>query len=426
MTVVLGVGIYRFELNPSAEGEIEPEFNLIASQAAQDAAISDLKSLISLNDLFAIFYNHTTGASAKKQDADEKNYFVGRLKDTPYKVISYYRQEVDQTQYLAISFFKLDEDAELFEGLVRSLGAKLDAQYLRLAQGNLKDIKFVTNIKETMEGDIKFTLFQIARLSNLDKIQKIALIYASPERARTLEILREGPVSRVALGYDLEKLRANPNIDIILKPFLELNIVRRDWAHGVKDSKTGILQGEGEFIFLTKDVALVRKPPASIISQVKKDPRISAKYNEELKVFYDNYDPFADLDAESRGLARYLLDPDIFDFLGLLREKYFPMEKIPKITSEFASSKEVLEGLRDGGIVTYVRDTATRQDWIVLLAEIIPLVIYPEYLGSRIRDRVAEKNVEIDDTDVKAPLTVEVAQRQLELLETTYGDKIQF
>jgi len=424
--MVIGIAIYKFELNPTAEGEIEPQFNIIASQSTQDYAKLSFQQMISVNDLFAIFFNHTTGASkeTKINDANAKNYFVGRLKENPYKVVSYYRQEVDSSQYLAISFFKLDEDAELFEGLIRQLGTKLDTLYLKLAQGNLRDISFVTKIKETMESEIKFTLFQISRLSNLDKIQKIALIYATPERARTLEILREGPVSRRALSYDLEKIKSNPNIDIILMPFLELNIVRRDWARGTKDSKTGIVQGEGEFIFLTKDVALVRRPPASIVTQIKRDSKLRVLYEEKINEFYSTYDPFVNLDEESRFLAKYLLDPDMFDFLGLLKEKYFPMEKIPKITSEFASSKQVLEELRDGGVVAFLRDPDTRADWIVLLGEITPLVVFPEYVVGKIKDRVASKGQEIDDTDVNAPITTEVAHRGLELLESTYNDKL--
>ena len=63
------------------------------------------------------------------------------------------------------------------------------------------------------------------RLSNLSKLQKVGLIFSTPERVRTLELLREGPISRKSLTNELEKIKDNPNINLILTPFLELNLV---------------------------------------------------------------------------------------------------------------------------------------------------------------------------------------------------------
>src|SRR4030042_7142584 len=259
--MVVAIAVYKFELHPSQDGEIEPEFSILSSEIAEEYSGANLRDFIATNDLFGIFFAHTAGASSKKTPHGMKNFFVGRLKESPYKVIYYYKQEIDQSQYLTLSIFKLDEDVEIYEGLIRILAEKLDAQYIRLARGNLGDINFITDVRHEIDNAIKFTLFQVGRLANLEKLQKVALIYASTDRLRTLEILRGGPVARKALNYELEKIKDNVNLDIILKPFLELNIVRRDWARGTKDPKTGIVYGEGEYLFLIKDVALVRYPP---------------------------------------------------------------------------------------------------------------------------------------------------------------------
>jgi len=423
--MVVAIIVYKFELNPSEDGEIEPEFSILSSQVAEEHSGVNVRNLVATNDLFGIFFAHSAGTSTKQKAPDKKNFFVGRLKETPYKVMSYYKQEVDQSHYMTLCVFKLDEDVDMFEGLIKLLAEKLDAQFLRLAKGNLRDVNFITDVRRAIENAVKFTLFQIGRLGNLEKIQKVALIYASPERLRTLELLRGGPVSRKALTYELEKIKDYPNIDIILKPFLELNIARRDWARGIKDRKTGVVRGEGEFIFLIKDVALVRRPPPNIVDQMKKDSKLHSLYEEKVKVFYDKYDPFAKVNEESRFLARFLLDPDLFDFFALLKEKYFPAEKIPKISSEFSNSTDLLNELKKGDVICSLKEKET--EWYALLGEITPIVVFPEYIVSKIKDRVVVQALgEVDETLTDAPLTTEVAQRGLELLEATYHEKTQF
>ena len=155
-----------------------------------------------------------------------KNFFNGRLKETPYKVISYYHQEMDESQYLIITFFKLDEEVELFEPTVQLLTSKLGNVFEEMMKGNFKDPVFINKIENSFQSEIKFAIFQMERLSNLSKLQKVGLIFSTPERVRTLELLREGPISRKSLTNELEKIKDNPNINLILTPFLELNLVR--------------------------------------------------------------------------------------------------------------------------------------------------------------------------------------------------------
>ncbi len=421
--MVVGIVVYRFELNPSAKGKIDPEFKILSSATAMDYSTVDMGKVVSLNDLFGIFFHHTTGIKRSKgQKETIKNTFTGRLKESSYKVISHYKQEMDQSQYLIVSFFRLDEEAEFFDGILQNLADKMDEEFVKLAKGNLKDLGFVASVQQAMDNNVKFVIFQIERLSNLDKLQKLALIYSTTERQKTLEILREGPVSRKALTYELEKYKQNPNLDIILNPFLEINILRRDWAKGTRNPKTGIVMGEGEFLFLIKDAILLRVPPAQIITAMKADTKIGPQYLQKMNEFFNQYDPFANFNEDSAVLAKFLLNPDVYDFLGLLKQRFFPRSKIPKVTSEFINAMNVLDELVKAKIIIGIED-ANKEVWYVLLCEIAPLVIFPEYLISKIQDRVVKDTDKVDPLAILAPLTPEVAQRGLELLEATYNEK---
>lgn len=424
--MVVGIVVYRFELNPSTKGKIDPEFKILSTATALDYASVDMTKIVSLNDLFGIFFHHTTGIKRTKGQKEViKNTFTGRLKESSFKVISHYKQEMDQSQYIIVSFFRLDEEAEFFEGILQNLADKMDEEFIRLAKGNLKDLSFVASVQQAMDNNIKFVIFQIERLSNLDKLQKLALIYATTERQKTLEVLREGPVSRKALAYELEKYKQNPNLDIILNPFLEINILRRDWAKGTKNSKTGIVMGEGEFLFLIKDAILLRTPPDEIIKKMKEDSKIGPQYLQKVNEFFSEYDPFANFNEDSSVLAKFLLNPDVYDFLGLLKQRFFPRTKIPKVTSEFINAMNVLDELVKAKVIVSIED-ANKEIWYVLLCEIAPLVIFPEYLISKIQDRVVKDMDKIDPLAVLAPLTPEVAQRGLDLLEATYNEKFTF
>ncbi|MHA1746636.1 MAG: hypothetical protein ACTSWW_11595, partial [Promethearchaeota archaeon] len=80
-----GIVIFQFELNESVLGEIEPEFINILSETP-DSIQADLDDLISTNDRFRLFFNHTTGMSMKRKGRAIKNFIIGRLKESPFKI----------------------------------------------------------------------------------------------------------------------------------------------------------------------------------------------------------------------------------------------------------------------------------------------------------------------------------------------------
>lgn len=422
--MIQGIFTLQFLLNQKETGEIEPEFRpiqLIFREDEEHFNKDNYSELIDENDIFATFYQHTTGIYNPKGEVS--NFYTGRLKVTPYQVLSYFRQEKDGSQFLAISIFELDDEIELFEDLVKDLAKRLDAIYQTLLRAqNSKQISLISNINIRLANELKFTLFQIERLSRLVKLQKAALIYNSEERLKILEILREYPTQRDKIKKIVEKLNPNTNIDILLRPFLELNLIRRDWSKGEKDKKTGIIKNQGEFLFLVKDINLARVPNKVLLNHLKETKnKLFSKYQQKVIDYFATYDPQTEPIEDKRKLAGMLLNPDIFDFFSLLRNNFYPLDKIPKVFSDFAVTEILLDNLKKLNVITEIEDVEGKEKktWILLLTDIEPLIAFPEYLLPNIRKAF---RTEINEEQ----LPYEVAKKALDLLEVTYGEKIEF
>ena len=422
--MIQGIFTLQFLLNQTETGEIEPEFRPIQLIFREDEEYfnkDNYSELIDENDIFATFYQHTTGIYNPKGAIS--NFYTGRLKETPYQVLSYFRQEKDGSQFLAISIFELDDEIGLFEDLVKDLAKRLDAIYQTLLRAqNSKQISLISNINIRLANELKFTLFQIERLSRLVKLQKAALIYNSEERLKILEILREYPTQRDKIKKIVEKLNPNSNIDILLRPFLELNLIRRDWSKGEKDKKTGIIKNQGEYLFLVKDINLARVPNKDLLNHLKETKnKLFLKYQQKVIDYFATYDPQTEPVEDKRKLAAMLLNPDIFDFFSLLRNNFYPLDKIPKVFSDFAVTEILLDNLKKLNVITEIEDVEDKEKktWILLLTDIEPLIAFPEYLLPNIR-RAFRTEINEDQ------LPYEVAKKALDLLEVTYGEKIEF
>ncbi len=417
--MIQGILTFQFKINQKETGEIEPEFEPIQLIFREDKYDEEnFSELFAQNDIFAIFYQHTTGLSGVKYSYS--NFYEGRLKETPYQVISYFKQVADGTQYLALSIFELDDEIEIFEDLIKTMGTRLDTIFDKLTRArNSKQLSLIENINIRLKNEIKFTIFQVDRLSNLDKLQKAALIYNSPERLKILEILRESPISKKEIKKILEKMTSTVNVDILLQPFLELNIIRRDWIKGEKNKKTGELTHQGEYLFLVKDLMLARIPNESLLNHFKETKNeLLPLYRQKVIDFFSNYDPYTQPLEVIKKLASILLNPDVYDFFVLMKHNHYPLDKIPKIFSEFAVTEILLDDLKNLNIITEVIDENDRK-WICLLTDIKPLIVFPEYLLPKIR--AAYKNQETD-----GGITFEIAKKALSLLEITYPEKVEF
>ncbi|TFF97303.1 MAG: hypothetical protein EU547_04705 [Promethearchaeota archaeon] len=424
---------FSFNLNPEESGRINPEFEPIQLQFNEDSEYSEnnYEKLLDTNDIFGTFYQQITGLYQDKEEFS--NLYVGNLKKTPYQIISYFKQVSDGSQYLTISVFDLDDEVELFKEIIGDMATRLDDIYEKLSFAKSQnDLEKITNLNIRLKNEIKFAIFQIDRLSNLDKIQKVALIYNSKLRLKILEILRKYPISRDKLKTDLQKIDPQVNLDILLRPLVELNIVKRDWIKGERDKKTGKIQGRGEYLFLVKDIMLARVPRQKILDRLEEaSPQLYEPYKRKVDKFFAEYDPFKESMEDKIEIASMLLNPDIYDFFLLMQNQYYPVKKIPKIFSEFAVTEVLIENLKELGILTVIEDVAIEykgkeegeseeeeeeegEDWLLLLTDIKPITIFPEYLLRNIREAY------------KFTINYQVAKKAYDILETSYNEQIEF
>lgn len=418
--MIQGILAYQFILNQKETGEIEPEFKPIQlvfkKREEKQYSKDNYSELIVQNDIFAIFYQHTTGVYTTA--GGYSNFYSGRLKETSYHVISYFKQEAEGSQFLTISLFELDDEIEIYEEIIKSMAKKLDLMFETLIRAkNTRQLTLITNVNSQILDELKLAIFQVERLSRLDKLQKAALIFNSNERLVILKTLKEVPISKREMKKKLEAIKANPNVDILIEPFLELNLIRRDWIKGERDKRTGRITNQGEYLFLTKDIILSRVPNVTILNRLKEKEgktKLYSNYYNKVIEFFSNYDPLQINEKDQIKLAATLLNPDIYDFINLLRTNYYPLDKIPKILSQWADSEEIIETLRDLDVVTEVKDDKDRS-WLVLLTDIKPLIIFPEYILPKIREAFTTNFI-----------TKEIAKKAYDLLEVTYPEKVEF
>ncbi|TFF93019.1 MAG: hypothetical protein EU543_04575 [Promethearchaeota archaeon] len=409
-----GILAFSFNLNEKETGEIEPEFKpiqLVFSEKKYNE--TNYNELLVENDIFATFYQHTTGLFGVKYDYS--NFYTGKLRETPYQIISYFKQVADGSQFLTISVFDLDDELELFEDIIKGMGSRLTDVFEKLAKARTsKNLEDITNINIRLKNELKFAMFQVDRLMSLDNLQKVALIYNSKLRIEILNMLRDFPKSRDYLKDKIQKIKPTANLDVLLRPLLELNLIRRDWIQGEVDDETGQIKNQGEYLFLIKDIMLARVPNETLLNHLEEQKSdVFELYQENVTDFFSKYDPFEEPIEDKQEIASMLLNPDVYDFFLLMRNNYYPKDKIPKIFSEFAVTEVLINNLKDLDILTEIKDKEGR-DWFLLLTDIKPITIFPEYLLPKIREAY------------KFSINYQVAKKAYDLLELTYPEKVEF
>ncbi len=410
---------FEFVLIQKPTGEVKPDFKpIIFSFENKEFTNANLSELISTSDLFSILYHHTT--SMREIAGGFSNFYEGRLKETFYQISSYFIQADSGTQFLTILVFTLDEDLGIYEDIIKSLARKMDYLFETFETAKkTNQISIISKIHENIENELKYATFQIKRLTSLDKIQKSALIFNSYERLEILKTLRESPKSKKEVREILERVKENPNLDILLEPFLELNLIRRDWIKGKRDKRTGLIQDQGEYLFLTKDIELIRVPNYELLNHLKESKHeLYSKYEAKVVDFFSEYDPKTQTVEQKKKISSILLNPDIYDLFAMLRNKYYPKDKIPNIFSEFADLELLLDELIQLQIIIEIKDQKERP-WLLLLTDIQPMIFFPEYMLNNVKDAYHNE-------DAKKKIPFEVAKKALDLLEVAYPEKIEF
>jgi len=346
---------------------------------------------VDLDDMMRIFYAHITGAG-------EAGNVLVRLEKAHSNVSSYFTGMESEVPYMINLILELGEEPELFgETVISQINQDILLYLNRLNQypaDNYETTKGLTNY-------IKNSLLFLERLKNLTKEQIMAQIYTSDKGRTILNILQQKSLTKKELQSLLEEKtgRFIANLDNSLDPFVKTDLVRQDWIEGDSDIT----------LFLLSDFIIMRSPVQKLIEDARKGlptPQLANEYLKLVTNFFSSYEPTFE---DNLKIATHMINPDLFDYIVILREKAYPINKFPKGPGEsFEQIKEFLNVLEQNKLIAIVKDESNL-DWVFLLSDVLAQQFYPEYLIENIRKAVSEKKLKRD-----------TAVKHLELLEQIY------
>ena len=347
--------------------------------------------VVDLDDMMRIFYAHITGAG-------EAGNVLVRLEKARSNVSSYFTGMESENQFMINFIMELGEDPEIFGEAVLSEINQNIIFYLKNINQNPANSLDITS---ELANYLKNSLTYLERLKNLTKEQVMAQIYNSEKGRLILEILQEKPYTKKDLHNLLEEKTGKfiPNIDILISHFVKTDLVRQDWIEGDSDIT----------LFLLSDFIIVRRPVSKLIDDAKKgvpNPYVANKYIEIATSYFSNYTP---TEEDNLKIAHHMINPDVFDYVVLFREKSYPINKVPRGPGEtFDQVRTFLATLEADNVIKIIKDESN-VEWIFLVTDLTSQKFYPEYLIENIRKAVSE--------DI---LKKESAIKHLELLEQIY------
>lgn len=127
-------GILLYEICTFKPGE--SLFKLIRVVFSNDIySETSYSDLLAENDIFSVVYHHLTGTTYSRQD-DFSNTYQGRLRETKFQVISYYRHLPDGPDFLTILIFDLDDSIDSFIDTINSMSNKLESFFQTMLELN--------------------------------------------------------------------------------------------------------------------------------------------------------------------------------------------------------------------------------------------------------------------------------------------------
>ncbi|MCJ7649516.1 MAG: hypothetical protein MUP85_12940 [Candidatus Lokiarchaeota archaeon] len=345
---------------------------------------------VDLDDMMRIFYAHITGAG-------EAGNVMVRLEKARSNVSSYFTGMESESPLMINLILQLGEEPEMFGETVISDINDTILKYLSHINANPSQQYELT---QELTSYLKNSLILLERLEHLSKEQRMAQIFTSEKGRAILELLREGPYTRTELRGILEDKinRIITNLEMSLDPFIKTDLVRQDWMEGDSDIS----------LFLMSDFELMRAPAVKLVERAQNGfptPTIAQKYLKEVKNFFITYKPSYD---DNKLIAQNMVNPDKYDYIVLLREKSYPLSKIPKGPGEsFETVRTFIDQLKEAKIITTIKDKD--DEWVLLLTDTVADTFFPEYLIEKIRQGVSDKK-----------LRKKTAIKHLEILEQVY------
>ena len=347
--------------------------------------------IVDLDDMMRIFYAHITGAG-------EAGNVLVRLEKARSNVSSYFTGMESENQFMINFIMELGEDPEIFgEAVLSEINQNIIFYLKNIKQNPANSLDITSELADYLKNSLTY----LERLKNLTKEQVMAQIYNSEKGRLILEILQEKPYTKKDLHNLLEEKTGKfiPNLDILLSHFVKTDLVRQDWIEGDSDIT----------LFLLSDFIIVRRPVSKLIDDAKKgvpNPYVANKYIEIVTSYFSNYTP---TEEDNLKIARHMINPDVFDYVVLFREKSYPINKVPRGPGEtFDQVRTFLATLEADNVIKIIKDESN-VEWIFLITDLTAQKFYPEYLIENIRKAVSE--------DI---LKKESAIKHLELLEQIY------
>ena len=346
---------------------------------------------VNLDDMMRIFYAHITGAG-------EAGNVMVRLEKARSNVSSFFTGMESEVPLMINLMLELGEEPEMFgETVIHDINEVILTYLNRMKAG----VSEVYEVVKELRSYLKSALILLDRLKSLSREQRMAQIYNTEKGRAILEILQDAPRTRKELiGMLEEKLnKVISNIEITLDPFIKTGVIRQDWVGENTDIS----------LFLLSDFTIFRAPAVKIIENTKTHlptPELATKYLKEVKDFFSNYKPTLE---DNIKLTQNMLNPDKYDFISLLRERTYPLKKLPKSPGESLDQvSNLLKTMENDQIIKFIKDNKDTI-WVFLLSDIVAHTFYPEYLIENIRKYRMEGKI-----------SKEIAIKHLELLEAVY------
>jgi hypothetical protein len=304
-----------------------------------------------------------------------------------WNILSYYTGP-DLSYYL-ILFLELDDDPDLYEGAM--------ADTAQVILQNISDDSYLQMIP---------SLFQ--RLSvypTLTEEQHLFFFYQDEIKHMIIDILRNyGVITKSELIIWVKERELIDIIDLesILAELIKSEIIKVRSVKGIPS----------ELIFLTKDIFMLRVPPANLFG----DPvayglpkQLANQYKAEVHKVFSTYRPN---EEDTLSLLKILIDPEVYETLQLLRMAIVTMQDFEKLKNRGVSDiYNVLRKLWDAQMIKIFKDESGIE-YYTLLTDVYIDLIFPKYQLNLIKI--------LDNQKSKSD---KVLIQYLDILEETYLDK---
>ena len=245
---------------------------------------------------------------------------------------------------------------------------------------------------------------RVSKMKEISEEQRYAFIFRDDVRNLMLTKLSDGAMTKEGLAKWLSKEveREVTDVDGLLAPLMKTDLVTE--LNISKGKKVSL-----EYVFLLRDVALIRTPHVEIFKAAKSGQmpaELKDKYIEKVEKFFKKYRISS---QDARIIAEFISNPDTYDIIKVLREGYMTREEIaPKIGREMPNLDRNLKKLAEDDVILPLKDKKQRV-WIFLLSDIQAVTFFPEYMVDVIRRRWKEGTI-----------AKEIALKHLELLRAEY------